>query len=613
MLKPLVLIVGLAILGVVLAACGDDATPTSPPATATTAPTATPVPATATPVPPTSTPRPTATSRPGETPPPATFTPTPRPQPTATPTATPAPTPIVRPGKQGGHPIAATIADIFHWGVHECAAFDNTCLAHPAPNYNQLIEYNADTDDITDIRCDLCTDWDLADDGVTYTFTLHPDATWNNGQPVTAKDVVFSLDRMVDPDRPHPKTRAIGPFYDSSRVIDEKTVEVKTKFPAPPFFAFLASEYMKILSKDHVESVPDQNMQAFEHIMGSGPFKVVEAEDAVKIEYVKNEDYFKQGLPYWDAVTMFIIIEKGSLFAAYRTQQVMFTNHANSLVTARDMRELLNDHSDKIRFVIQGPTSTLGVEFQTETAPFDNPKVRHALYIAMHRREFVDFIGPGTDLVGGPWPPNAWYGISEDELKAIPGFRETPDGKKHPDDIALAKSMLAEEGIGEGFEIELIFPVFSSHPDMQAIYQDQMNTFLGWNMGVRGVEIQAFLEAWNKRQFEIITWGYGIQAHDPHDALSGFYTKGASSLHSDWSHPRIEEIFQLQAKELDQATRAALIREAAEIFVTEDAPIMVTHYGARPHYSSLQLQNHHNIGTFSDYLKMENWWCDPAC
>jgi ABC-type oligopeptide transport system substrate-binding subunit len=148
---------------------------------------------------------------------------------------------------------------------------------------------------------------------------------------------------------------------------------------------------------------------------------------------------------------------------------------------------------------------------------------------------------------------------------------------------------------------------------MQAIYQDQMNTFLGWNMGVRGVEIQAFLEAWNKRQFEIITWGYGIQAHDPHDALSGFYTKGASSLHSDWSHPRIEEIFQLQAKELDQATRAALIREAAEIFVTEDAPIMVTHYGARPHYSSLQLQNHHNIGTFSDYLKMENWWCDPAC
>ena len=544
----------------------------------------------------------------------ATPQPTVTPAPTATPQATATPQPTRLPDNFGGHPVAATIADVFHWGVHECAGFDNTCLAHPAPNYNQLIEYNAETDDITDIRCDLCTDWDLADDGVTYTFNLHPSARWNNGKPVTAADVVFSLDRMVDPDKIHPKVKAIRPFYQGSRVIDDKTVEVVSKFPAPSFFAFLASEYMKILSKEHVQSVPDEDMKSLEHLMGSGPFKVVEAEAGVKLEYVRNEDYFKAGRPYWDAVTMFIIIDPSRLFTAYKTQQVLFTNHANSLVTARDMAQLLKDQGDKIRFVVQGPTSTLGVEFiGVDTEPFNDKRVRHALYLALHRQAFVDIISNGTDFVGGPWPPNAWYGIPEDELKTIPGFRETPDGNKHPDDIAMAKALLEEAGIPEGFEIVLAFPIFGSHNEMSAIYQDQIRTFLDWDMSAKGFEIQTWIKARNERQFKITTWGYGIQAHDPHDALAGFYTAGASSLHSDWSNPRIEEIFKLQAKELDRATRKALIREAADILMGEDAPIMITHYGMRPHYSALQIQNIHTIGTFSDALKMENWWCDPAC
>ena len=98
------------------------------------------------------------------------------------PIAVPTPTPvIIRPGKRGGHPLGSTNVEITHFGIHECAGSDNTCLAHPAPNYNGLIEYNPETDDISDIRCDLCTTWKLALDGVTYTFRLHRDARWNNG------------------------------------------------------------------------------------------------------------------------------------------------------------------------------------------------------------------------------------------------------------------------------------------------------------------------------------------------------------------------------------------------------------------------------------------------
>ena len=615
MLKPLLLVIGLAILGVVLAACGDDATPTSPPpqATSTPQPTATPVPPTATPVPPPATPRPTATTVPGETPLP-TFTPTIRPTPTATPAATATSAAPARPGKRGGTPPASTNADIFHWGIHECNAFDNTCLAHPAPNYNGLIEYNPETDDISDIRCDLCIDWDLDDAGTTYTFRLPPNARWNNGQPVTATDVVFSLNRMVDPDKQHLKTRAIGAFYESSRVIDDNTVAVSTKFPAPAFFPILAAEYMKILSKDHVESVPDQDMKAFENIMGSGPYKVVSGEKGVKIEYVRNEDYFKEGLPYWDGIELFIITDEDRLRGAFKTRQVLLTLHSNSGIGNKDALVLAKELEGQARYLFMGPIAPLGLELNWTRDPLKDKRVRHALFLAMHRQTYVETFSSGVDLLGGPFAPNAWYGIPEDELVQIPGFRQTPDGKKHPDDIALAKTLLAEAGMSEPPpQFELLYPTIFEHPGIAAVWQSEVKETLGWDVSIRGLEIQTWIEQWVAGQFVISSMGYGVLAHDPHDFFDGLYTEDGSNNHTKWTHPRIEEIALLQARELDRVKRKALVDEATQIFLTEDSPYIFVYHTVRGHYSDLVIQNHHRVGTLSDALKSEHYWCDPEC
>ena len=70
-----------------------------------------------------------------------------------------------------------------------------------APLFNNLNEYDPETEDQGDLRCDECESWELAEDGVTYTFHVHPDATWSDGVPVTAKDIVFGLESMVAPDQ----------------------------------------------------------------------------------------------------------------------------------------------------------------------------------------------------------------------------------------------------------------------------------------------------------------------------------------------------------------------------------------------------------------------------
>jgi peptide/nickel transport system substrate-binding protein len=172
------------------------------------------------------------------------------------------------------------------------------------PLYNQLIEFNPETADPYDLRGDLARSWSLAGDGVTYTFRLNENARWWDGKPVIAEDVVFSFTIMVDPGS-IPTTKGTTPiigtlipfYYESSRVIDEHTVEVKSRFPAANFITTVALDRVKIQPK-HV--VVDQGkLQSFknpENLMGSGPFKLEKFVKDVSIAYVRNNDSFKEPL-----------------------------------------------------------------------------------------------------------------------------------------------------------------------------------------------------------------------------------------------------------------------------------------------------------------------------
>jgi ABC-type transport system substrate-binding protein len=240
----------------IAAACGEDATPTAPP-TATTAP--------AVPTATTAAAQPTATTA-------ATKAATKAAQPTAMPQAKKfgmEDLAFVQKGKYGGFPIPMwASAYSSNWDLHKAPTLHSTRAVRAL--YNGLVHY--DFKDNRNIICDLCESWSLAEDGVTYTFNINPKAIWSNGEPVTATDVKFSLDRMVDPDEVFPRAKGIGTYYDSSKAIDAKTLELVTKFPAAAFLKFLALDYMVIYNKKHVESTDPETLDQPEGAMGSGGF-----------------------------------------------------------------------------------------------------------------------------------------------------------------------------------------------------------------------------------------------------------------------------------------------------------------------------------------------------
>ena len=118
-------------------------------------------------------------------------------------------------------------------------------LMNTSPVFNGLLEFNAETDEPLDIRGDLAESWEQTNP-TTYVFKLRPNATWHDGKPVTAEDIIFSLDGAVCVDcngldnlQGSNRTGSIftDNYYDvgGATAIDMHTVQVETMFPAPAF------------------------------------------------------------------------------------------------------------------------------------------------------------------------------------------------------------------------------------------------------------------------------------------------------------------------------------------------------------------------------------------
>ena len=499
-----------------------------------------------------------------------------------------------------------------NWSPYECGS-NNSCVVPIGPVYNGLVEYNPETDEVTDIRGDLAKDWKLGADGVTYTFNLHENALWADGEPVTAEDVVFSLDSMVSPDEPRAVVGALKPFYDpgSSRALDDHTVELVTKFPTPVFLLNLALDPMKMLPKHWVETGVD--MKLAENVNGSGPFKLVKHDKDIVIEYVRNVDYFKERFPYFEGLRHFIIVDPGTAFAAFRAQQILTHTHPTNTLTALQNKQLAEDMEGKGAIFPAGPTGSIWAYLNTQRAPFDDPRVRRALHLATHRQPFIQTFSGGLDKLGGPYPPDKWFSLSEDELARLPGFRETADGKKHPDDLAEAKRLLAEAGVASDFKTSILGPRLAELVNTAVLWSDQMRTNLGIDIEVLPVDVATFVERLIGVDFELGSGGYALRVMDPHDFLGGAYTKGEGLPNvSGWNNPRVDEIFQLQARELDRGKRKVLVSEAEELLLG-DQPYVNWYWSHRVMYVDNRIKNFHTPGSQWENFKAEHLWCDPDC
>ncbi len=357
------------------------------------------------------------------------------------------------------------------WDVQACGGLPG-CLMPAGPLFNGLVYHNPVNPD--EIVCDLCESWTVSPDGKTYTFRLR-EAQWHDGKPVTAEDIKFSLDRITEPGAIRVTTGVLRTFYEhqSAEVVDARTIRVPIKFASPLFLENLASEYMKMYPKHVAEKLSPEEAQQPGKLIGSGPWKLKEFKPNISVEYVRNPNYFKKGLPYFDGMTFTIIQDYNRRLAAMQVGQAQTTEGPTiGSYGNEDPLRLQRETKGKARGIYIPEAMQIFLILHMNKPPFNDPRVRRAVFLATDRQELVK-IARCADPYGcfgsvGTFLPNKGGQVVEspEDLAQTPGWRQPKD-----QDITEARALMAAAGFANGVKVTLNLlsvPVFVRHAEVLA-------------------------------------------------------------------------------------------------------------------------------------------------
>jgi ABC-type transport system substrate-binding protein len=549
-------------LGFVVA-CGSSATATPESAGESTEPTQAAAAATAAPA---ATTAPAAT-QPGSAP----ATRAPVAAPTAVPTPAPAPAGaawigVAPGGKHGGVVPTYHVGNPGVWDPHRSPS--GASMAAISKAYNQVLQWNPIV--AGEIIGDVAETWEILDEGNTFLFRIHDGIRWWDGETLDAEDVAFSINRMIEPEEPRPRSGIIRTYVETAEAVDPSTVKVSLKYPAAAYLSYMASDYMKIVSPHAIEAGLDINN--FDNVMGSGPFRPTEFKQGDVVRYERNEDYFKGELPYFDGIDNFIIVDNARAIAAFLAEQVHMCNFPYCDFILEEFLQLESDGADILEIWWEAPSIIGWANLNVNNYPLDNPNVRRAIYLAIDRQEIIDAVGGPQELsIGSPFPPS--YSRTEEEILQIPGFRVGADGNKDSADLEEARRLLAEAGFpnGEGFpEMAMVIrTVVAVYADMGAIIKQQLRDNLGIeDIDLRLMESAAGLQAYRQGEWDMAAQFVGLINTDPEDILQQVYNEQGAWNWSRWTSNEYEELFQSQSEEQDPTTRREKLREL-ELYLYE--------------------------------------------
>jgi len=498
------------------------------------------------------------------------------------------------------------------WDVHACGTLPD-CLMPSSPQFNGLVYHNPVNPD--DIVCDLCESWTVSPDGKTYTFRLRQ-AQWHDGRPVTAEDIKFSLDRITEPGAIRVRTGVLRTFYQhqSAQVVDDKTIRVPIKFASPLFLENLASEYMKMYPKHIAQSLSPEEAQQPGKLIGSGPWKLKEFTPHISIEYVRNPNYFKKGLPFFEGMHFTIIRDYNRRLAAMQVGQAQTTEGPTiGGYGTEDPMRIQRETKGKVRAIYIPEAVQTYLVLHMNKPPFDDPRVRRAIFLAIDRQELVNIVRCAEPYgcfgsVGTFLPNKGGYVVeSPEDLAQAKGWRRPKE-----QDIAEAKALMAAAGYANGVKAMLNLANAPGAVKHGEVVAEQLRKTLGIELTIEPVDRATTVDRIIRGTHHASLDSSGVIILDPADYLNQhFLVMGGQKNPDSWRHPRLSEIIEAQARESEPAKRLGLFKEAVEILRQGESHVVPLTWGYSGGMMDYRLQNFQVPGSEQIVKHFEHIWWDP--
>jgi oligopeptide transport system substrate-binding protein len=441
------------------------------------------------------------------------------------------------------------------------------------------------SNDGTTVRPGVAEKWTVSEDGLVYTFHLRADATWSNGDPVTADDFLAAFRRFLEPKLGCEGVNLVCPIAGARdylegrnkdfssvgvRAIDPRTFEARLKYRTPYFLGVFADDHLMPLHQPSLDKFKGRDQRGGQwtrpgNLISNGPFVLKDWQPHFALTVEKNPRYWDAARVKLNAIRYYPIEDAAAEEHAYRAGQL----HATYTLPYAKLAGYMQQQAPELKtFSI---LRTDYVTFATQKKPFDDPRVRRAFSLAIDRDRLTASVLKGR---GEPATNFARPGIGGYTVPAT--FKYDP---------AEAKKLLAEAGFPEGRGFPSIEYTLSSRAEdtlllAQALQQMWQQT-LGVKVTLAPTEFKVWLDILRNKSFAFTSDNWNMTFNDPSDMLALAVTADPNN-DAGWTHPAYDAVFAKIAPAPDDIARRAAIARCEEI-LGQEVPYAPIYHSVRAH------------------------------
>jgi peptide/nickel transport system substrate-binding protein len=437
--------------------------------------------------------------------------------------------------KKGGNLIVAFDTDISNYDPLLGNSGNDHALLYPV--YDTLVNFNAQLEP----EPGLAESWEIPEDK-TILLHLKKGVTFHDGTPFDAEAVKFNIERAISPDSMVSDLDNV----ESVEVVDSHTAKLNLKQPDSSIILALSDRSGMMVSPTAVKKFGKDFGQ---NPVGTGPYKLAKWVRNGEILLEANGDYWQEGLPYLDQITLKVMPDENTRLNALKSGQVdLYWNVSpdNSQILKNDKNLVLNT---KMKVAFQN------MYINTKLAPFDKKEVRQALQYAIDREVLVKVLTFGE---GEPayqtFPKEYW--ASSPEMKI-------------PYDPEKSKTLLKEAGV-ESVTFDVYVPNLPFYQRIAEAVKGQVKE-AGINMNILTTEANKGNTVYFNEKQAQAWFTFWSGRPDPQQTMNSlisgeaFYNAGAEST------PEKEELIAKAAASYDQKERAQLYAQINKIAILDEA------------------------------------------
>jgi peptide/nickel transport system substrate-binding protein len=483
--------------------------------------------------------------------------------------------------RSGGDLVIARIYDILTLDTTQMT--DNESIWTAENIFDTLYQASPDG---KSLQPDLATSYTLSSNHLVWTFHLRQGVKFSNGQPLTSKDVRFSILRVA--------SKASNPFAFIDSAIasittpDANTVVITTKYPWAPLLSDVALFANSIVPYNYGGQ---SESSFFAHPVGSGPFKFSSWVKGQRLTLVRNPYYWQAGKPYLDSVTLNAVTNDNT-----RTFQIEGGQaQIDEFPPFSSIAQLKGNAAVTVDVFPSSRTDFL--QFNNKAAPFNDVHVRRAVSEALDRKAFVKAV-----LFG--------YGTPANSILSPALWAYDPNSPGLQYNLAAAKQEMAQSSVPHGFRTTLLVGSgVATEQSLGQIIQSELK-LLGITVTLTPVDPSSEYSDIENGQYKMAFNYDTTDIIDPDEmvsfgAMGGNTGQDTHALFTNWNNPTVDSLAQQAERTFDQASRQALYNRL-QVLVDQGAPMAFLYYSPFVYAVS---KNVHGFQVFptGNYL-LQNVW-----